>query len=111
MATLRLRRVAGALEELDRRPRLVEAARQMRALALGEERYGDALSTVRGRPADRAARQLVALRGERPGVLGELALTALQGWQRLSEAQGRGRGELDVAVLFTDLAGFSSWAL
>jgi class 3 adenylate cyclase len=38
-------------------------------------------------------------------------LTALQAWQRLAESQGRGRGEVDVAVLFTDLAGFSTWAL
>jgi adenylate cyclase len=32
-------------------------------------------------------------------------------WQALSEAQGRGRGEQDVAILFTDLVDFSSWAL
>jgi adenylate cyclase len=35
----------------------------------------------------------------------------LQAWQRVAEAQGRGRGEVDVAVLFTDLVGFSTWAL
>jgi adenylate cyclase len=29
----------------------------------------------------------------------------------LSEATGRGRGELELALLFTDLVGFSSWAL
>jgi adenylate cyclase len=53
----------------------------------------------------------VELRGERHGVLGELGLTALQAWQRLAEAQDRGRGTVDVAILFTDLVGFSSWAL
>jgi adenylate cyclase len=53
----------------------------------------------------------MALRSEQPGVLGELGLTALQTWQRLAESQGRGRGEVDVAILFTDLVGFSSWAL
>lgn len=68
-------------------------------------------SPPRGRPADRAARQLVTLRGERPGFFGELGLTALQTWQRLAEAQDRGRGKVDVAILFTDLVGFSSWAL
>jgi class 3 adenylate cyclase len=36
---------------------------------------------------------------------------ALQAWQALSEASGRGRGDHDVALLFTDLVGFSSWAL
>jgi adenylate cyclase len=41
----------------------------------------------------------------------ELSLGALQAWQALSEAQGRGRGTVDVAILFTDIVGFSSWAL
>jgi adenylate cyclase len=78
---------------------------------MGDEQFVDRLATSRGRPADLAARQLVALRREEPGVLGELGLTALQAWQRLAEAQGRGRGDVDVAILFTDLVGFSSWAL
>ena len=38
-------------------------------------------------------------------------MSALQAWQRLAESQDRGRGKVDVAVLFTDLVGFSSWAL
>jgi class 3 adenylate cyclase len=44
-------------------------------------------------------------------MIGELGLTALQAWQSLSESQGRGRGAVDVAILFTDLVGFSSWSL
>ena len=41
----------------------------------------------------------------------ELGLGALQVWQALSEAQGRGRGDEEVAILFTDLVDFSDWAL
>ncbi len=41
----------------------------------------------------------------------EAGLTAVQVWQSLSEAQGRGRGEVDVTILFTDLVEFSAWAL
>src|SRR6202022_4204535 len=41
----------------------------------------------------------------------ELGLGALQVWQALSEAQGRGHGDEQVTLLFTDLVGFSSWAL
>jgi adenylate cyclase len=41
----------------------------------------------------------------------ELGLAALQLWQSMSEAFGRGRGEQELALLFTDLVGFSSWAL
>jgi adenylate cyclase len=78
---------------------------------LGDDQIVDRLSTSRGRPADLAALRLLSLRSERPGVLGELGMTALQAWQRLAESQGRGRGEVDVAILFTDLVGFSSWAL
>jgi len=92
-------------------PSLVGGAQRLRASLLGGEQLAERLSRVRERPADRAARQLVELRGQAPGLLGEVGLGALQAWQRLSERQGRGRGEVDVAILFTDLAEFSSWAL
>ncbi len=78
---------------------------------LGDEQFVDRLSTARGRSADLAARQLVSLRSGTPGLLGEFGLAALQAWQTFSESQGRGRGDVDVAVLFTDLVGFSTWAL
>jgi adenylate cyclase len=41
----------------------------------------------------------------------ELGFGALQLWQVVSEAQGRGRGDEPLAILFTDLVGFSDWAL
>ncbi len=41
----------------------------------------------------------------------EVGLSALQVWQALSESQGRGRGERELAILFTDLVDFSAWAL
>jgi adenylate cyclase len=80
-------------------------------LALGADRGDDRLSTPHGRPIDLAFRQLAALRSDEPGIAGELGATVLEGWQRLAEAQGRGRGEVDITVLFTDLVGFSTWAL
>jgi adenylate cyclase len=100
-----------AVRRFNRHPGLLARVRRTRERALGDEHLIDHLSTARGRPADLAARQLVAFRGEEHGVLGELGLTALQAWQRLAESQDRGRGKVDVAILFTDLAGFSSWAL
>jgi adenylate cyclase len=104
-------RFLAAARRLNRQPRLLRAARQTRERMLGDEALVDHLSTARGRPSDLAAQQLVELRGDAPGVLGELGLTALQAWQRLAEKQDRGRGKVDVAILFTDLVGFSSWAL
>jgi adenylate cyclase len=105
------KRFAAATRRLNLDPRLVELARRTRERALGGDDLIDHLSTARGRPSDLAARQLVSLRGDRPGFAGELGLTALQAWQRLAEKQDRGRGKVDVAILFTDLVGFSSWAL
>jgi adenylate cyclase len=105
------RRLITATRQLNRHPRLVGAAKRTRERVLGDDQLVDRLSTARGRPADLAARQLRMIRSDAPGVLGELGMTALQAWQNLAESQGRGCGEVDVAVLFTDLVGFSSWTL
>ena len=105
------KRLIESTRQLNRHPRLVGPAKRARERVLGDEQFVDRLSTARGRSADLAARELVALRSGTPGLLGELGLAALQAWQTFSEGQGRGRGEVDVAVLFTDLVGFSSWAL
>jgi len=105
------RRFVAAARNLNRQPKLLRAARAARERLLGDEALVDHLSTARGRPSDLAAQQLVELRGDAPGILGELGLTAVQAWQRLAESQDRGRGKVDVAILFTDLVGFSSWAL
>jgi adenylate cyclase len=78
---------------------------------MGGDLIADRLFSALGRPTDLAAHQLAALGSESRGLLGELGLTSLHAWQRVAESQGRGRGAVDVAVLFTDLVGFSSWAL
>ena len=106
-----VRRLAGTARRLNRNPTLLDAARRTREWALGDHQIDHGLPSVRGRPADVAFRQLAALRPQEPGVAGELGAAVLQSWQRLAEAQGRGRGEVDVAVLFTDLVSFSEWAL
>lgn len=105
------RRLAAVARRFNSDRRLVETVRRARERALGDDDFVDRLSLARGRPSDLAAQQLIALRGDERGFVGELGLTALQTWQRLAEAQDRGRGKADVAILFTDLVGFSSWAL
>jgi adenylate cyclase len=105
------KKLAEAARKVDKHPRLVKAARLARGMLPGDERYGDPLSTAGEKPSNLAGRQLSELTAASPGVLRELGLGALQVWQALSEAQGRGRGAEEVAVLFTDLVGFSSWAL
>jgi adenylate cyclase len=107
----RIKRLAAALRELDSRPGLVKAAESMRGLLPGDRSYGDPLSVAGSEPTQLVGQRLVALTAERPSALREVGLSALQVWQALSEAQGRGRGDQELAILFTDLVDFSSWAL
>src|SRR5438094_7680801 len=110
-AVARPGRVRGAAVRADTQPRLLELARWLRRRLPGDDRFGDALSTAGSEPAQVLARGVSALQPARESVAHELGLGALQLWQALSEASGRGRGTTDVALLFTDLVGFSSWAL
>jgi adenylate cyclase len=105
------RRAVEVARQINRHPKLVAATRRTRIKALGDDEMTDRLATARGRPADLAARQLVQRRGESPGLMAEIGMTTLQAWQRVAESQDRGRGKVDVAILFTDLVGFSSWTL
>ena len=95
----------------DSRPKLVATAKFIRQLLPGDDRYGDALSTTGAKVPERIGRLVSEVEPGRPSALRELGLGALQAWQALSEAQGRGRGKIDLAILFTDIVGFSSWAL
>jgi adenylate cyclase len=95
----------------DSKPQLVATAKFIRQLLPGDEQYGDPLSTAGGRAPERIGRLVSEAQVDRPSAVRELGLGALQAWQALSEAQGRGRGSVDVAILFTDLVDFSSWAL
>jgi len=96
---------------VDQRPWLVKAARGLRRRLPGDDRYGDALSTSGDETREQLARRVAELNSERSSASREFVLGALQVWQSLSESTGRGRGEREVTVLFTDLVGFSSWAL
>ena len=108
----RLARIRAAAVQADSAPSLLAAARWLRKRLPGDERFGDPLSTAGDAPPEVLARQVSALqRSNRPSVAHELGLGALQVWQGLSEAAGRGKGTTEVALLFTDLVGFSSWAL
>jgi class 3 adenylate cyclase len=104
----RLRRTA---QKIDTSPALLAAARRVRKRLPGDDRFGDALSTAGATPVEVVARSVSALSPERESVAQELGLAGLQLWQSLSEAAGRGRGDVEIAILFTDLVGFSSWAL
>lgn len=107
----RFARVRGALIRLDSRPGLLKAVRRLRRRLPGDERFGDPLSTAGVRPVEVLARGVSTLSPARDSLAQELGMAGLQVWQSLSEATGRGRGEQSLALMFTDLVGFSSWAL
>src|SRR3954468_20145255 len=107
----RLARMRAAAVRADSQPRLLELTRWLRRRLPGDDRFGDPLSTAGDEPAQVLARGVSALQTGRGSVAHEVGLGALQVWQALSEASGRGMGTTEVALLFTDLVGFSSWAL
>jgi adenylate cyclase len=107
----RSQKLRDSARRADSRPQLVATAKFIRRLLPGDDRYGDALSTSGRQMPERIGRMVSGVEPERPSAVRELGLGALQAWQALSEAQGRGRGAVDVAILFTDIVKFSPWAL
>jgi adenylate cyclase len=104
----RVRRLA---VRVDSHSSLLTVARRLRRRLPGDDQFGDPLSTAGRQPVEVLGRGISALQSDRKSVLQELGFAGLQVWQSLSEATGRGRGDRQMAVMFTDLVGFSSWAL
>jgi adenylate cyclase len=96
--------IRGVVRRTDANPQLVATARFLRGLIPG----GEPETSEMPEPMQRLVQE-VQPRG--PSAMREIGKGALQAWQALSEAQRRRRGNADVAILFTDLVGFSDWAL
>jgi adenylate cyclase len=88
----------------DANPQLVATARFLRSLIPG----GEPETSEMPEPMQRLVSE-VQPQGD--SAVREIGKGAFQAWQALSEAQRRRRGSADVAILFTDLVGFSDWAL
>jgi adenylate cyclase len=93
-----------AVRRTDANPQLVATAKFLRSLIPGGDPGTDELP----RPVERLVTEV---QPKGPSAMRELGKGALQAWQALSDAQKRRRGTADVAILFTDLVGFSDWAL
>ena len=104
-------RARAAARRINQNAALLTAAKLVRELLPGDSRFGDPLSTAGRAQPEVVGKRLADLTAERPGVLREAGLTALQVWQAVSEAQGRGQGDERMAIVFTDLVEFSDFAL
>ncbi|MFW0785749.1 adenylate/guanylate cyclase domain-containing protein [Gordonia sp. CPCC 206044] len=102
-----VRRAADALARTDSSDGAVRAARAARRL------IPPARPAVSGpRPSDRLARLIAEARQDQPSAVRELGLGAVAVWQSLrSRRPGHGDRAVTATILFTDLVGFSTWAL
>ena len=92
-------------------PRLMRALQLARELLPGDSSYGDPLSTSGSDARALVARRLGEAATERPGILKQAGLTALQVWEVVAHGTGGKLGDDRLAIVFTDLVGFSDWAL
>jgi adenylate cyclase len=106
-----LERAVTALRAFDGREGVVRAAQALRRRLPGDHSYGDPLSVAGDEPPQLIGQRLAAAMNARPSAARELGFGALQLWQAMAEAQGRGRGDRPLAILFVDLVRFSDWAL
>lgn len=103
--------LAAAAKRLNRRPATVDAVRRVRRTLPGDPDFGDPLSLAGRSSAGTIARIADGLFDDEALATRELSLGALQVWQSLLERFGRGQGDRELTVVFTDLVGFSSWAV
>jgi adenylate cyclase len=96
--------IRDVVRRTDSNPQVVRTARFLRSLIPGGE-------PETGEMPEPMQRLVAEVQPEGDSALREIGKGALQAWQALSEAQRRRRGSADVAILFTDLVGFSDWAL
>jgi len=97
--------------ELDRRTSAIDAVRRLRRALPGDPGFGDPLSAAGRDSAGTVARLANRLYDDQPRTSRELGLATLQVWHSLLARTGRGGGDQTVTLLFTDLVGFSAWAL
>ena len=96
--------IRDVVRRTDANPQLVATARFLRRLIPG----GEPETSEMPEPMQRLVQEV---QPEGPSTMREIGKGALQAWHALSEAQRRRQGTADVAILFTDLVGFSDWAL
>ena len=99
------------LKDTNQSPGLIAVIRRARRALPGDPHFGDRLSSSGFGGPEAAARATHRLLGDRDAASREVSLAALQVWQALSEGVSRRPTTHEVTLVFTDLVGFSPWAL
>lgn len=97
--------------ESSRSETFAKLARGARKILPGDSDFGDPLSTGGEQASQILGRRIAELTADRPSVLRELGLGTLQVYEALATGGWDERGETELTVVFTDLVGFSAWAL
>jgi class 3 adenylate cyclase len=100
----------GWLKATNHSPGLVALVRRARRALPGDPEFGDPLSAAGDggpRAAARAADRLL----DRDAASREVSLGALQVWQAVTERVSGRPANREMTLVFTDLVGFSTWAL
>jgi class 3 adenylate cyclase len=92
-------------------PGVIGVIRRARRALPGDPHFGDRLSTSGDSGPEAAARAAERLLGDRDAASREVGLAALQVWQAFSEGVTKRPAHSEVTLVFTDLVGFSRWAL
>lgn len=90
---------------------MIGAVKRWRKALPGDPYFGDRLSSTGFGGPQAAARAADRLLGDRDAATREVSLAALQVWQAFSERVSRKPMQEEVTLVFTDLVGFSKWAL
>jgi adenylate cyclase len=96
---------------LSTRRSLLQLIRTWREVLPGDPGFGDPMSTTGSDPARVLARRAWSANESRWSAISELGLAVLQVADWAGADLRPGHSETEVAILFTDLVGFSSWAL
>lgn len=108
----RASRTAGSwFRKMDRDPAVVAALRRARRSLPGDPYFGDPLSTSGFGGASAVARAADRLVTDRDTAVREFGFGALQIWQAFTEKVSKQPANREVTLVFTDLVGFSGWAL
>jgi adenylate cyclase len=93
-------------------PRLIAVAKALRKVLPGDSQFGeDPLSVAGDKQSQILGRRLAEATAERPTLLREAGLTALQVFDAMSQTLGRIPVHADLTIVFTDLVDFSKWSL